>query len=198
MKIALDKAVPTLALLTLALVATAQDEAPPQQGAAAQGEPPPAAEAPVAPLPPQGCDDAAYAQFDFWVGEWTVLPWSGREVDNPSRNRIEKILDGCALSEQFAAEGYSGNSITFYDRYDERWHQTWVASDGDPLYLVGGWRDGKMVLADDPQDERPKSRLTWQPLDGGQVRQTWELSRDGGETWQTVFDGRYVPAGGGR
>ena len=30
------------------------------------------------------------------------------------------------------------------------------------------------------------------PQDDGSVRQTWEISRDGGATWGTVFDGHYV------
>jgi hypothetical protein len=34
-------------------------------------------------------------------------------------------------------------------------------------------------------------RITWTPRDGG-VRQLWEVSSDGGTTWRTAFDGRYV------
>jgi len=189
MNVRLGLALLATALLALPVAAQEGDVEEPAAEAAAEPQP--------APQQPPTCDDEAYRQFDFWVGEWTVYPWSGREIENPPTNHIEIILGGCGLRETFSMPGYGGTSITFYDRYDQRWHQTWLASDGDPLYLVGGWEDGKMVLADDPQDERPKSRITWQPLDEGQVRQTWELSRDGGETWQKVFDGRYVPTDGG-
>jgi hypothetical protein len=35
-------------------------------------------------------------------------------------------------------------------------------------------------------------RIGWTPHDDGSVRQWWERSEDGGKTWATVFDGRYV------
>ena len=36
-------------------------------------------------------------------------------------------------------------------------------------------------------------RITWKPLEGGDVRQTWDTSADEGQTWTTLFDGRYTP-----
>ncbi|HSR42289.1 MAG TPA: hypothetical protein VLL48_08960 [Longimicrobiales bacterium] len=36
-------------------------------------------------------------------------------------------------------------------------------------------------------------RITWTPLSGGRVEQRWDLSSDGGESWETVFRGIYVP-----
>ena len=191
-RLALLLAATALLFATSALMlpaAAAQEEAKPQADTEATTE------TAAAPAPrPRGCDDEAYRQFDFWVGEWNVVSWDGKEVPQKPVNRIEKILGGCGLRESYSSPpDYTGTSITFYDRFDQRWHQTWLASDGTPLYLVGGLVDGKMVLEDDPQDDRPKSRITWEPLEGGDVRQTWKLSRDGGETWDTVFDGRYVP-----
>ena len=98
------------------------------------------------------------------------------------------------MREEFTSlSGYAGTSLNFYDPFDERWHQTWIANDGQPLYLVGGIEDGKMVLGDDPQDGRPRSRITWTPQPDGTVRQTWEMSRDGGATWDVAFDGHYLP-----
>jgi hypothetical protein len=36
-----------------------------------------------------------------------------------------------------------------------------------------------------------RQRITWTPGDA-EVRQHWEVSSDGGTTWRTAFDGRYV------
>ncbi len=36
------------------------------------------------------------------------------------------------------------------------------------------------------------NRITWSPQGDGSVRQLWETSNDGGETWSVAFDGRYV------
>jgi hypothetical protein len=37
-------------------------------------------------------------------------------------------------------------------------------------------------------------RIAWTPRPDGSVRQWWQRSDDGGTTWHTVFDGRYVRA----
>jgi hypothetical protein len=38
----------------------------------------------------------------------------------------------------------------------------------------------------------PIQRITWAPQADGSVRQLWESSKDGGRTWSTAFDGKYV------
>ncbi len=62
------------------------------------------------------------------------------------------------------------------------------------LELDGGLEEGRMVLS----GQRPGReggtvlhRISWEPLENGDVRQLWETSQDGGETWKGVFEGRY-------
>lgn len=153
----------------------------------------------AAPAPmPHDCHGAENGQFDFWVGDWNVYEWGKEDSDKePAHNVIRKLYEGCTVREEYTTPGgYSGTSLNFYDRFDGRWHQTWIDSSGTPLYLVGGLEDGKMVLGDDPQDARPRSRITWAAQPDGSVRQTWEMSRDHGATWDVVFDGHYVRRGG--
>lgn len=202
---ALRAAMVALTVLVTSTMATAAPQEPdpepstevsPEQAGAEQAPP---------PAPPR-CDTEDHAAFDFWVGEWDVYRWrdewdlaAWREENpdtQPATNRIRKIHDGCALREEYSApRGYEGSSVNFYDRIDGRWHQTWIDSTGTPLYLVGGMEGNTMVLADDPPEGRPHSRISWQPQEDGSVRQTWEQSPDG-ETWKVVFDGRYVRRGG--
>ena len=61
------------------------------------------------------------------------------------------------------------------------------------LIFVGG----KMVLT----GSRPPAqagamdvvhRITWEKKSDDEVRQLWESSPDGGQTWSVVFDGKYV------
>ena len=33
--------------------------------------------------------------------------------------------------------------------------------------------------------------ISWEPLEGGDVRQTWRISNDGGDTWSDAFVGIY-------
>ena len=139
------------------------------------------------------CADEAHRQFDFWVGTWEVTNAQGDVVGT---NEITSILRGCALLEEWQSAGpYSGKSLNIYDAANDKWHQTWVDNGGLLLELDGKLVDGSMVMA----GVRPgrdgvevMHRITWKPLEGGEVRQTWDTSEDMGQTWTTVFDGRYV------
>jgi hypothetical protein len=145
---------------------------------------------------PKPCAAPEHRQFDFWIGEWEVTRPDGAPA---GRNRIESILDGCALRESWTgAKGGSGNSYNAYDRQRGRWHQTWVDNGGLVLRLDGTFAAGKMVLSGESRDSagaRVLNRITWQETAPGAVRQLWETSRDGGRTWSVVFDGRYRKRG---
>ena len=144
-----------------------------------------------APSPQQACASPEHRQFDFWVGDWTVTQ-AGKVAGS---NRIERILDGCALLESWTgASGYRGNSLNFYDPARQRWHQTWIGTDGQGLALDGEFVGGKMVLAGtrhDPATQKTiHDRITWTPNPDGTVRQLWESSGDG-KAWSVAFDGLY-------
>ncbi len=143
--------------------------------------------------PPPTCEAAEHHQFDFWVGEWTVRGPSGTVVGT---NRIEAVLGVCAIAEHWASAGANrGMSLNFYDRTTGKWTQTWIDNGGRPLYLSGAFRDGRMVLEGETSSTAggppSRQRITWTPLEGGDVRQLWEISTDGGKTWTVAFDGRY-------
>lgn len=188
---------------------TEEPEAPAPAEAASEtdGETAIAPPPPTAPPPaPPTCEGDDHAAFDFWAGEWDVYRWRDEwdlaawREENPGAelpvNRISKVHQGCALREEYTTpQGYEGSSINFFSRADGQWHQTWIDSTGTALFLSGGIEDGKMILADEPVEGQPHSRITWQPQDDGSVRQTWEQSPDG-KAWQVVFDGRYVRRGG--
>ena len=79
----------------------------------------------------------------------------------------------------------------------KRWHQTWMDQSGTLLLLDGAFRDGAMVMTGEtPSAEKPGEttlqRITWTPASDGSLRQLWEASKDAGESWATVFDGRYT------
>ena len=159
--------------------------------------------APPVPLPaasaPVPCTGEAYRQFDFWIGEWDVVnqqPPAGR-TPPVSKSRISRILNGCALLEEYeTVAGYAGKSLNFYDSNDRRWHETWIDSGGTPLYLSGALHRRAMVMADERKStvngKNWIQRITWTPVEGGKVRQHWEKSSDGGQSWENVFDGLYT------
>ncbi|HVF35650.1 MAG TPA: hypothetical protein VND91_10050 [Candidatus Saccharimonadia bacterium] len=147
----------------------------------------------VAPAPaPPRCDAPAHRAFDFWLGEWEV--WSNDM--RAGTNRIEKLLDGCAIAEYWrGASGVEGRSYNAYDPALGRWRQFWVATGGGVLLLEGGPRDGGMLLEGmrpNPRTRVPqRQRIEWIRNADGSVRQLWQTSDDDGATWQVAFDGRY-------
>jgi len=149
------------------------------------------ARAPAAP-PAPACTDKPHHQFDFWIGDWQVTA-AGKPVGT---NRIDALLDGCALLENWVgAGGVRGHSLNFYDPARGRWHQTWIDSTGSSLLLDGQFKDGKMVLSSAQPGQRAADRITWTPNADGSVRQLWEHTDDGGKSWSVAFDGLYRRAG---
>ncbi len=150
------------------------------------------ASAEAAPEKAQPCTSAPYRQFDFWLGNWSVTE-KGKVAGT---NRIESILGGCALYENWqGASGLRGNSINFYDAPRGVWHQTWIDHTGSALTLEGRFENGAMRLEGQRPGNKPGEvqlhRITWTPLPDGEVRQLWETSSDG-RTWSEAFDGLYT------
>lgn len=139
------------------------------------------------------CTGEHYRDFDFWLGRWDVAHASGT-----SSSEITSAQAGCAIIENYSSGAFTGMSINFYDAQTERWHQSWMANTGGAVHLQGGLNeDGAMVMTDADllvsEMTGSTNRVTWSVLENGDVRQFWESSSDGGETWNVVFDGRYSP-----
>lgn len=148
--------------------------------------------------PPRPCTAPEYRQFDFWLGTWEVVNRLQKAPAAPSTNRITAAEGGCVIVERYtgARAGYSGRSLSFYDARRDLWHQTWIDNRGQALYLEGRLEqrngDRALVLSGTKPDGT-LDRVTWRLLQDGQVQQLWEVSKDGGESWQAVFDGLYTP-----
>jgi hypothetical protein len=151
---------------------------------------------------PESCvENDAFSALDFWIGEWTVHV-ADQQVGT---NRIEKILNGCAVVEHWVdVGGGRGQSLFYYIPADDEWKQVWVT---EQATVTGGVKEKRLVarLADGsvrfqgeialPQAGSYLDRTTLTPLPEGRVRQHIEVSRDGGATWTTTFDAEYRPVG---
>jgi len=144
------------------------------------------------------CGAPEFRAFDFWIGSWEVTGPQGNIVGH---NRIESAHGGCVLRENWTgATGSVGQSLNSYDRSRAAWHQTWVDNGGLLLLLDGNPVDGGMRLAGEtqgPDGSVTKHRITWtvEADDGSLVRQLWESSTDGGESWAVAFNGLYKKIG---
>lgn len=128
-------------------------------------------------------------EFDFWLGEWDVT-W-GEGVHGT--NRVESILDGAVIQENFNGDGLIGISVSVFSREDSRWHQTWVDNSGSYLDFVGEFVDGKMILSRNGIAEgKPiKQRMVWFDISAEQFRWNWERSDDDGATWRALWEIQY-------
>lgn len=133
-------------------------------------------------------------QFDFWIGQWDVYGTNGQQL---GENRIEEHLNGCMLLENWTGGlGGSGKSINFFDPGEKTWRQVWVADAFSALdYTAGEYRDGAMRFTGrtkTPAGEPVLQKLTFFNVSADTVRQVFESSRDGGQTWREDWVGIYV------
>jgi len=145
-----------------------------------------------AQAPRDPCAAPEAAQFDFWIGDWDVFRADGRKAGT---NRIERLYR-CGLHESWDGGKLLGQSFNRWDGERGVWHQTWVDSNGGLLLLEGTFSDGAMTLSDrvvpGRKESAPVNEVRWTQMPDGSVRQLWRATRDGGTTWNVVFDGRYV------
>ncbi|MGH7495843.1 MAG: hypothetical protein ACREOO_26085 [bacterium] len=69
-------------------------------------------------------DEPGDHKLDFWLGEWAVFTKDGNQA---GENRIEKVLKGCAIIENWRAiDGSEGKSWFYFDTHARKWKQVWV------------------------------------------------------------------------
>lgn len=141
--------------------------------------------------PPQ-CDTDEHRQFDFWVGDWVV---TDKEGNIQGYNKVDLILENCTLFENWrGAQGSEGKSFNFYDRANNQWHQTWIDKSGGVLYLDGSLKGNAMVLSGNRPGREGGTvlhKISYTPMEDGQVEQHWQFSKDNGQSWQDLFLGIY-------
>ena len=133
-----------------------------------------------------------YHQFDFWLGNWDVYKFGTDTI--AGKSRIEQIIDGVGIIENYITKGkYEGKSLNKYNPAKQRWEQYWIDNSGLTLFLTGGFVNGKMILSDEISGDSKQgiNQIVWEKLQNGNVRQTWNLSKNGGKTWTILFDGEY-------
>jgi Protein of unknown function (DUF1579) len=145
------------------------------------------------PPPPSACASDAHRALDFWVGEWDVVTRDGK----PSgASRVERILDGCVIMENWSTVGrpYMGKSFNTYNPSDQTWTQHWVDTTGASIVMTGAFEGKNLVYRRDlvsKDGKAARARMTFFNLGADQVRQLVEQSSDEGQTWSTQIDLTY-------
>ncbi len=149
-------------------------------------------DAQTAPAPCE--DDERFAEFDFWIGEWDVHTADGTFAGSNTISRAER---GCVLLEQWTGNsGSTGMSINYIDGVSGQWVQNWRAAGGSQIDIHGGLTEDGMLLVGKihylTNSTTQDFRGLWTLLPDGRVRQFFEQSNDGGESWAPWFEGFYT------
>lgn len=144
------------------------------------------------------CALSQQRQFDFWLGNWD-LTWPGEKSGEVAHgtNRIERILDGCVVEENFSGDSAThlrGISTSTFDVHAGKWKQTWVDNEGGYLDFVGEFKDGQMVLwreATRPNGIHVLQRMVWKNIARDEFDWSWEASEDSGKTWKVQWPIHY-------
>lgn len=136
--------------------------------------------------------DERHRAFDFWIGEWDVT----QNGQFAGTNSIQPILGQCAIFEQWeSASGSLGKSFNYYDPGHDRWRQIWISDSGTFIEFTGEARDNGIFYTAETVNPTDGSvthhKFEFTQIDKGSVRQYWQTSTDGGESWQSIWDGRY-------
>ena len=147
------------------------------------------------------CDTPEGHQLDFWLGEWE-LSWPAEQFGGKpgdqghGTNTVTRILDDCIVQEAFHFPGgsFKGHSVSVYDARAKLWRQTWVDNQGGYLAFTGKFEDGKMELRTAPYERDGTtyvSRMVFRDITPDGLRWDWQRSKDGGKTWQDLWNIRY-------
>lgn len=139
------------------------------------------------------CCSEKYSEFDFWIGEWTVINPDGSQAGT---NTITKSQNNCLLQENWkSANGkVTGTSNNFYNYKTGQWEQIWVDNLGGSLHLKGNREGDKMIMRTDDETNKKGDtiyhRLTWTLNKDGSVHQFWETITNNKDI-TVAFDGLY-------
>ncbi len=139
-------------------------------------------------LPPEA------RQFDFWLGRWS-LTVSGPAAATSNITSFG-IGGGLAILEDYNQPGYRGTSVSVYSPRDHAWNQIWLDSQGGYIDFTGGLENGKMIISG-PLDEASagRYRLIYYNITGQSIDQKYDLSSNGGQSWETNFAAHYRRTG---
>ncbi len=143
------------------------------------------------------CSAHEHAQLDFWVGQWNA-EWKNTDGKTETgTNIITKILDGCALEENFSASDKSliGKSLSIYNINKKLWQQTWVDNTGAYLDFTGGFENDKMIFSRKVITKTGKEitqRMVFYDITANAFEWNWESSDDGGSTWKLLWKIHYT------
>ena len=153
----------------------------------------------IPPVHPTTCvNRPANHAFDFLLGRWTIAPGSGEKTgmtQGAATVTFSADLDHCLIEEHLEGPaGYRGWSFAGYQPVLAVWKKTYVDNLGHRILLTGGPSGDAVVLTGTRQnaDGELQVRVTYASAGADRATQRWEISRDGGATWERELEVQLV------
>lgn len=112
----------------------------------------------------------------------------GPEGQKLGENRIERLLGGCVLMENWRdAMGREGKSWNYWHAPSKTWKQHWVDAGGRVTEYAGA--PTATGIRFEAESNGVVNVMTFTRREDGTVEQKIEISRDGRKTWTAGFVG---------
>lgn len=129
--------------------------------------------------------------FDFWIGDWKVKWKESEDQWGRGTNKIEKILDGTVILENFEitegeSKGFKGKSMSVYRSNKKLWKQAWVDNKGGYFDFTGTFEGQKRIFQTRPSSKGQDSiiqRMVFYNISEDSFTWDWESSKDNGDNW---------------
>lgn len=128
--------------------------------------------------------------FDFWEGKWSAT-WQEGEKLGRGTNELTWIMGGKVLQENFQilegqSKGFIGGSISVFQPQTNTWKQAWADNQGGYFDFTGAFDGDKRIFKTQPREVNGQTivlRMVFCDISNDSFTWDWELSNDGGSTW---------------
>lgn len=124
--------------------------------------------------------------FDFLIGDWDIYS----NGQNTGKASYEFDLNKQVIV--MRRPNYAMATFTYVEK-ENLWRETWMSTQGHHDILEGGFEDGVLTVHQPLLRDQPGKigRQSFQNIDADSFEVHWEISADGGKTYQLMWLGNY-------
>lgn len=137
--------------------------------------------------------------FDFWEGIWEGT-WPEGDEKGKAVNQLTWIAGGKVLQENFEIiegqnKGFIGSSLSVFRPMTQQWKQAWADNQGGYFDFTGRFDGDNRIFQTAERTQAGKriiQRMTFKNITQDSFTWDWEMSTDGGESWQLNWQIEYT------
>ncbi len=140
----------------------------------------------------EACSTPRHRDLDFWLGEWKVKwddPETGETLEG--RNRVERVLEGCAIRETFDGRPglpLQGISMSNYHPTIGEWRQLWLDNEGGYLPFAGGPVEDRFILSLIRRTpDAPHRRMIFETITPTSLVWRWQMRATEDRPWRDLW-----------